>query len=70
MKTLLLTSILLTGLFSNSGETTVYHCNSGTATSYHLKKDCRGLNACKHEVETLTVAEAKEQGLKLCGWED
>jgi len=35
-----------------------------------IKKDCRGLNACKHQVVKKTIKEAKDLGLELCGWED
>lgn len=61
-------SLLLFGL--NPQTTTVYICNSGTATSYHLRKDCRGFNACKHEIKEITLSAAKNEGKKLCGWED
>ncbi|WP_396143521.1 hypothetical protein [Flavobacterium sp.] len=40
------------------------------AKKYHLKEDCRGLNACKHQVVKKTLKEAKDLGLELCGWED
>ena len=52
------------------GESTVFVCNSETATKYHLKKDCRGLNACKHTVVEVTLSDAKSRKLTLCGWED
>ncbi len=48
----------------------VYICNSKGAKKYHLKEFCRGLSACKHEVVKVTLKEAKEKGLELCGWED
>ena len=48
----------------------VYICNSKGAKKYHLKEFCRGLSACKHEVVKVTLKEAKERGLDLCGWED
>ncbi|WP_300665152.1 hypothetical protein [Fluviicola sp.] len=48
----------------------VFICDSPNATAYHYKRDCRGLNNCKHEVKKTTVAEAEKIGLKLCGWED
>jgi hypothetical protein len=48
----------------------VYICNSKGAKKYHLKEFCRGLSACKHEVVKVTLKEAKEKGLDLCGWED
>lgn len=48
----------------------VYICNSKGAKKYHLKEFCRGLSACKHEVLKVTLKEAKEKGLDLCGWEN
>ncbi|WP_291131011.1 hypothetical protein [Flavobacterium sp. UBA7682] len=48
----------------------VYICNSKGAKKYHLKEFCRGLSACKHEVIKVTLKQAKEKGLDLCGWED
>jgi hypothetical protein len=47
----------------------VYICDSETATKFHLKKDCRGLNACTHEIKSVTEETAKSRGLTLCGWE-
>jgi len=48
----------------------VYICGASGAKKYHLKEDCRGLNACKHQVVKKTIKEAKDLGLELCGWED
>lgn len=67
MKTLL-TLLLLTTL--NTAQRTVYICSSKSATSYHLKDNCRGLNACSHEIKSVSETDAKGMGLKLCGWED
>lgn len=58
-------------LCSFSGvESNVFICDSPNSIAYHYKRDCRGLNNCKHEVKKTTVAEAEKIGLKLCGWED
>lgn len=52
-------------------ETYVYICDSDTAKKYHLKKDCRGLNACTHRIIKVSLEEAAKKGKKnLCGWED
>lgn len=48
----------------------VYICDSKGAKKYHLTETCRGLNACKHEIVKVTLKEAKDKGLDLCGWED
>jgi hypothetical protein len=54
-----------------SPNVTVYLCDSETAYAYHLSKNCRGLNNCKHEI----IAVSKETaigtyGRKICGFED
>jgi len=51
-------------------QSTVYLCGPKGASKYHYTENCRGLNACKHEVVKKTLKEAKELGLTLCGWED
>jgi len=48
----------------------VYICNSTTSSKYHLKKNCRGLNACKKPTKEITLEDARERGRTLCGWED
>ncbi|MFK6999718.1 hypothetical protein [Flavobacterium oreochromis] len=60
--------VLLTG-FSKK-ETNVFICGSKGAKKYHYGEDCRGLNACKHEIIKISLREANEYGLTLCGWED
>jgi hypothetical protein len=54
---------------TNSAEE-VYICDSKNATKYHKKEFCRGLSACKKETKKVTLKEAKDLGLTLCGWED
>ena len=66
--TLLLVFMTLTSFIDIADN--VYICNSKGAKKYHLKEFCRGLGACKHEVIKVTLKEAKERGLDLCGWED
>lgn len=61
--------IYLLYTFSNPADE-VYVCNSKNATKYHYKDNCRGLNACKHEVIKKSLKDAKGLGLTLCGWED
>lgn len=54
----------------SSGDGTVYICDSPNSVSFHYKRDCRGLNNCKHEVKKMSVSEAEKLGLRLCGYED
>lgn len=68
-KLILLSSILLLTSF-NSVESDVYICGAKGAKRYHFSKSCRGLNNCKHEIKKVTLKEAKNFGLTLCGWED
>lgn len=60
----------VTVLLSFKNAKTVYLCNSEKITRYHLDKQCRGLNACKHQVISVLEENAINNGLKLCGWED
>lgn len=48
----------------------VYICDSPNAEKFHLDKECRGLNNCKHEIISSTRDAARQRGLTLCGWED
>jgi hypothetical protein len=71
MKSLIIiSSFLFFGFTIVDDDTNVYICDSKTATKYHLKKDCRGLNACKSKVVKITLTDAKKEKKKLCGWED
>ncbi len=65
---LLLVFISLTSFTKE--EDTVYLCGAKGASKYHYTENCRGLNACKHEIVQKKLSEAKALGLTLCGWED
>lgn len=71
MKTigLLLLMTLTFGAASRRADT-IYICDSPNAEKFHLVKNCRGLNNCKHEIISTTREAAKQRGLTLCGWED
>lgn len=45
---------------------TVYICDSKGSVAYHNSKTCRGLQACKHEIKTVTEAEATQLGRRRC----
>ncbi len=63
--------LIFTSLFAfTKVDTDVYICNSKSSKKYHFKETCRGLNACKHEIIKISLKEAKEKGLEICGWED
>lgn len=51
-------------------ESDVYICFSKGAKKYHYNKFCIGLTNCKHTIKKVSLSEAKELGLSLCGWED
>ncbi|MDX1445582.1 hypothetical protein [Lishizhenia sp.] len=78
LKTLLLTSCLV--FFSSFQEkelpntavqSQVYICKSTSAKRYHLKKSCRGLNACTHDIIAVSLAKARNTYSRtLCKWED
>ena len=67
---LLVLVFLFTLTSFQSMETQVYLCGTNGGKKYHYKENCRGLNACKHEIVKVSLKEAKEYGLTLCGWED
>lgn len=78
IKLLLILSFTLTGLFiqpessiKESQNSDVYICASKSSKKYHYKKNCRGLNACNHEIRKVSLSDArKKYGKTLCGWED
>ncbi len=67
---LLVLIFLFTLTSFQSMETQVYLCGTTGGKKYHYKENCRGLNACKHEIVKVSLKEAQEYGLTLCGWED
>jgi hypothetical protein len=67
----LLSILIFFTLTSNSFiETKVYICGSTGAKKYHYNEFCRGLNACKDQTVKISLKQAQENGLSLCGWED
>lgn len=70
MKTIIALLFLFTINFQNYVATDVYVCDSKGAKKYHYTKDCRGLNACKHDIVKKSKTDAQNIGLTLCGWED
>jgi len=71
---ILLTSIIqlsADSLNSHQEEKKVFICDSEGSTKYHLKKNCKGLEKCEHDILKLTKADAIKQGkTELCGYED
>jgi hypothetical protein len=47
-----------------------YICKGKYSKKYHYKEDCRGLSNCSTSIYKTTVADAKESGRGLCGFED
>lgn len=45
----------------------VYICVSPNAYAYH-NSYCRGLNQCTHDIDTISIAEAKDLGRRACGY--
>ena len=68
-KNILLLFIFVLTSFT-SLESDVYICVSKGAKRYHFTKTCKGLSNCKHTIKKVTLSEAKDLGLTLCGWED
>lgn len=58
-------------LFAGTFMTTqVYICGPKGAKKYHLTASCRGLSACKDATVKVSLSQAENLGLALCGWED
>lgn len=53
---------------SSSGN--VFICDNGKTEVYHLDKECHGLKRCTTGITPLTLKEAKDKGLRLCGYEE
>lgn len=58
------------GNYVKESPSKVYVCNSSTSKKYHYSKSCRGLNACSHQIVVMSVSDARNKKLTLCGWED
>jgi hypothetical protein len=50
-----------------SAQANVLICLSPTAHAYHSGY-CKGLNACTHKVESITINDAKGRGKDPCGY--
>jgi len=60
--------LVIFSLSLGSADPKVMICRSKTSYAYHNSL-CRGLKACTHKVETVTLSEAKQLGKgKPCGW--
>jgi len=70
MKILLLSLAASFLLSASAPVSNVYICNGPKSTKYHLIKDCKGLNRCSTEIETISLEAAKKKGRTLCGHED
>ncbi|HLP65488.1 hypothetical protein [Flavobacterium sp.] len=70
MKKLLVVLVILSFTSFTKISENVYICGPKGSSKYHYTENCRGLNACKHEVVKKSLKEAKDLGLTLCGWED
>jgi hypothetical protein len=62
-------SLLFISLTSFTNVADVYICKSKNAKKYHLAENCRGLSNCKAEIGKVTLAQAKNDGKTLCGFE-
>ena len=73
--TLFLTVSLLSTFAGNSAANSsittsetayVYICTGSSATKYHAKATCRGMNNCRGKVVKISVEDAKGQGRTPC----
>lgn len=71
MKRIVIIVLLSFGLVSFIGSTNwVYVCMGNFSKRYHYSETCKGLVNCNAEIKKVSIAEAKELGRDLCGWED
>jgi hypothetical protein len=68
-KVLVLVLFFLVVAFSPNNSN-VYICGPHGAKKYNYSDTCRGLSACKHEIVKVSLSNAQDYGLTLCGWED
>jgi hypothetical protein len=67
----LIATLFLFYLTANSiTDTKVYVCGKTGAKKYHYNESCRGLNACNDQTVKISLKQAQNNGLTLCGWED
>ena len=68
MKKLLSLFVLVTLLSCHSATKTdsVYVCTGRYAHAYHSSADCRGILACKAEIQTIKLSEAQSAGRTPC----
>ena len=59
--------LLFIVVISCSSENTVMICFSRTSYKYH-NKQCKGMRACTHKIETVTIEEAQSMGKTPCGF--
>lgn len=51
-------------------ETVVFVCESSGAKRYHFKSTCRGLKRCSNKIQQLSIINAENIGLTICGYEN
>lgn len=68
-KIVVLVFFVLTTAFSPYNSK-VYICGPKGAKKYHYSSSCRGLSACKHQINEVSKDKAISLDLALCGWED
>lgn len=71
MKKLLLIAgvFLILTAFKKEEEKKVFICVSVASKRYHLKRTCKGLQACKAKIKTTTAKKAEKLGRTFCKWE-
>ena len=67
MKKLIFLSLLLFTLISATSDK-VYICTGKYAKAYHVSMSCRGVNACRSDINTITLSEAQNMGRTTCGY--
>jgi len=65
MKKLILLSLFIIPLLSGT-TSNIYICTGKYAKSYHSSQYCKGINACRSEIKTITLKQAVDLGRKPC----
>jgi hypothetical protein len=70
IKKILIIVILVSISAFSSFNSKVYICGPQGAKKFHYSSSCRGLSACKHQINEVSKDKAISMSLTLCGWED
>ena len=68
MKKLLIFLFLISALSCGSKSDSVYICTGPYAKAYHNDSECRGILACKADIETVSINKAEDMERTPCSY--